>query len=108
MLAGVEYAFVAIPSQTALQEELPAAVRGRTFGILNTLLSVASFVPVIVAPAVADILNIVFPGAGIPVVMGLLGALIVWAGFASWRRNRGAGLHTRDRADELALAPDGD
>ncbi|MDQ2941159.1 MAG: MFS transporter [Chloroflexota bacterium] len=107
VFAGIEYAFVAIPSQTALQEELPAAVRGRTFGILNTLLSVASFVPVIIAPAVADILNIAFPGAGIPVVMGLLGALIVWAGIASWRRNRAAGLHTQDRADELPLAPDG-
>ncbi|HEX2290637.1 MAG TPA: MFS transporter, partial [Pseudonocardiaceae bacterium] len=65
--AGVEYAFVAIPSQTALQEELPVNVRGRIFGILNTLLSVASFLPVLVGPAVADLLNIVFPGAGIPV-----------------------------------------
>jgi len=82
-------------------------VRGRTFGILNTLLSVASFFPVIVAPAVADILNIAFPGAGIPVVMGLLGALIVWAGIASWRRNRSTGLHSRDRADALPIAPDG-
>ena len=45
--AGVEYAFVAIPSQTALQEELPGDVRGRIFGILNTLLSVASFLPVL-------------------------------------------------------------
>ena len=67
--AGVEYAFVAIPSQTALQEELPVEVRGRIFGILNTLLSVASFLPVLVAPAAADVLNIVFQGAGIPVVM---------------------------------------
>ena len=46
---------------------------GRIFGILNTLLSVASFLPVLVAPAAADILNIVFPGAGIPVVMAILG-----------------------------------
>ena len=88
--AGIEYAFVAIPSQTALQEELPG---GRIFGILNTLLSVASFLPVLLAPAAADILNIAFPGAGIPVVMALLGAITLWAGIASWRRNRSAGLH---------------
>jgi MFS family permease len=91
--AGVEYAFVAIPSQTALQEELPAAVRGRIFGILNTLLSVASFLPVIAAPAIADVLNIVVPGAGIPAVMAALGLGTLWAGLASWRHNARAGLH---------------
>jgi MFS family permease len=91
--AGLEYSFVAIPSQTALQEELPRDVRGRIFGILNTLLSVASFLPVLAAPAMADLLNIVFPGAGIPVVMLLLGAVTLWAGILSWRRNAAEGLH---------------
>jgi len=99
LLAGLEYAFVAIPSQTALQEELPAEVRGRIFGILNTLLSLASFAPVIAAPAVADVLNIFFPGAGIPVVMGILGLITLWAGVASWRRNARAGLHQHDRVE---------
>jgi MFS family permease len=97
VLAGLEYAFVAIPSQTALQEELPPDVRGRIFGILNTLLSVASFLPVVVAPAGADVLNIFFPGAGIPVVMAVLGAVTLWAGVASWRRNARAGLHEHDQ-----------
>jgi MFS family permease len=94
LTAGIEYAFVAIPSQTALQEELPQEVRGRIFGILNTLLSVASFLPVLVAPAAADLLNIPFKGAGIPVVMGILGLVTFWAGIASWRHNAGAGLHS--------------
>ena len=96
VFAGLEYAFVAIPSQTALQEELPSDVRGRIFGILNTLLSVASFLPVILAPAAADLINIFFPGAGIPVVMAFLGLLTLWAGIASWRRNARAGLHRHD------------
>jgi MFS family permease len=103
ILAGLEYAFVAIPAQTALQEELPADVRGRIFGILNTLLSLASFLPVIAAPAVADVLNIFFPGAGIPVVMAFLGAVTLWAGIASWRRNSRAGLHAHD---QVAMPPD--
>ena len=97
VFAGLEYAFVAIPSQTALQEELPKEVRGRIFGILNTLLSVASFLPVIAAPAAADVINIVFPGAGIPVVMAVLGLGTLWAGVASWRRNSRAGLHEHDQ-----------
>ena len=101
--AGVEYAFVAIPSQTALQEELPVGVRGRIFGILNTLLSVASFLPVIAAPAIADVLNILFPGAGIPVVMAALGVGTLWAGIASWRHNAKAGLHAQSSiADDAA------
>jgi MFS family permease len=106
VFAGLEYAFVAIPSQTALQEELPSDVRGRIFGILNTLLSVASFLPVLAAPAAADILNIFFAGAGIPIVMGVLGLLTLWAGIASWRRNSHAGLHEHDRGMAPAEALD--
>ena len=111
--AGAEYALVAIPSQTALQEELPTDVRGRIFGILNTLLSVASFLPVIAAPVAADLVNIVFGGAGIPVVMVLLGLVTLLAGFASWRRNRAAGLHAHDLgstsgpSSDAAAVPDG-
>jgi MFS family permease len=52
--AGVSYAFVAVPAQTALQEELPSDVRGRVFGVLNTLVSLASFVPIIVVGPIAD------------------------------------------------------
>ncbi len=97
VFAGVEYSFVAIPAQTSLQEDLPADVRGRIFGILNTLLSVASFLPVLLAPAIADILNIFFEGAGIPAVMAVLGAITLWAGILSWRRNARQGLHDHDR-----------
>ncbi len=110
--AGVEYAFVAIPSQTALQEELPVEVRGRIFGILNTLLSVASFLPVLVAPVTADLLNIAFEGgpldgSGIPVVMGLLGLVTLWAGLGSWRHNAAAGLHRREGSDAQAAGAKG-
>jgi MFS family permease len=106
VFAGLEYAFVAIPSQTALQEELPPDVRGRIFGILNTLLSVASFLPVLAAPAAADILNIFFRGAGIPIVMAALGLVTLWAGIASWRRNSREGLHEHDRGLPPAAAVD--
>jgi MFS family permease len=99
VFAGLEYSFVAIPSQTALQEELPADVRGRIFGILNTLLSLASFVPVLLAPAIADIINLFVPGIGIPVVMGVLGLFTLAAGIASWRRNAREGLHEHNRVE---------
>ena len=94
--AGVEYAFVAIPSQTALQEELPGDVQEHVPVVCD---------PHVLAPAAADIVNIIFPGvAGIPVVMALLGGLTLWAGIASWKRNRRSGLHT-DKPQAPASEP---
>jgi hypothetical protein len=52
--AGVAYGLVAIPAQTALQEELPEEVRGRVFGVLNMLVSLGSFVPIIAVGPIAD------------------------------------------------------
>ena len=55
--AGIAYACVAIPAQTQLQEDLPADVRGRVFGVLNMLVSVASFVPIIVVGPISDLVG---------------------------------------------------
>jgi len=55
--AGIAYAFVAIPAQTQLQEELPEDVRGRVFGVLNMLVSVASFLPIIIVGPIADLIG---------------------------------------------------
>ncbi len=57
LLAGVAYAFVAIPAQTQLQEELPEDVRGRVFGVLNMLVSTASFLPIIIVGPLSDFLG---------------------------------------------------
>jgi len=56
-LAGIAYAVVAIPSQTQLQEEIPEEVRGRVFGVLNMLVSVASFLPIILVGPITDIVG---------------------------------------------------
>jgi MFS family permease len=55
--AGIAYAWVAIPSQTQLQEDLPEDVRGRVFGVLNMLVSVASFLPIIVVGPISDVIG---------------------------------------------------
>ena len=57
LLAGVAYAFVAIPSQTQLQEEIPEDVRGRVFGVLNMLVSTASVLPIIIVGPLADVIG---------------------------------------------------
>jgi MFS family permease len=53
-LAGIAYGLVAIPSQTQLQEDLPEDVRGRVFGVLGMLVSVASFLPIIIVGPISD------------------------------------------------------
>jgi MFS family permease len=100
--AGIAYALIAIPAQTSLQEELPTDVRGRIFGILNTLLSVASFFPVLAAPVIADLIDIFLPGLGIPIVLFGLAAFMFWVGTVSWRANSRLGLHQRSSPSESA------
>ena len=55
--AGIAYGLVAIPSQTQLQEDLPEDVRGRVFGVLFMLVSVASFLPIIVVGPISDLIG---------------------------------------------------
>jgi len=74
--AGIAYASVAIPAQTQLQEDLPEDVRGRVFGVLNMLVSVASFLPILVVGPIADWL-------GTTVVLVAVSILIVASGVAS-------------------------
>ena len=74
-LAGIAYGFVAIPSQTQLQEDLPEDVRGRVFGILNMLVSVASFLPIIVVGPISDFIGttaVIFILAIAVLVIGVL------------------------------------
>ncbi|CAN5734796.1 MFS transporter [soil metagenome] len=81
--AGVAYAFVAVPAQTQLQEELPVEVRGRVFGVLNMLVSIASFLPIIVVGPVADLV-------GTPAVIVASAAFIGLTGVVSIARARPA------------------
>ncbi len=76
LFAGMAYGFVAIPSQTQLQEELPEEVRGRVFGVLNMLVSVASFLPIIVVGPVSDLV-------GTTIVLVLVAAFVSLSGVLS-------------------------
>ena len=75
-IAGVAYAGVAIPSQTQLQEDLPEDVRGRVFGILNMLVSVSSFLPIIIVGPISDLI-------GTATVMLVVAIAVLVAGIAS-------------------------
>jgi MFS family permease len=74
--AGIAYGLVAIPSQTQLQEDLPEDVRGRVFGVLNMLVSIASFLPIIIVGPFSDLV-------GTTVVILAVASSILVAGIAS-------------------------
>jgi MFS family permease len=74
-VAGIGYAFTAIPAQTELQSEIPQAVRGRVFGILNMLVSVASLLPIIIVGPISDAFGtmpVVLVAAGVIVLVGIV------------------------------------
>jgi hypothetical protein len=56
-LVGAAYVVVAISAQTQLQEELPEDVRGRVFGVLGMLVSIASLAPIIIVAPLADVVG---------------------------------------------------
>jgi MFS family permease len=76
--AGVSYGLVAIPSQTALQEELPEEVRGRVFGVLNMLVSLGSFVPIIAVGPIADAVGATntLLGVGVVIVVVAIASIV--------------------------------
>ncbi|HVR88367.1 MAG TPA: MFS transporter [Candidatus Limnocylindria bacterium] len=72
---GLSYAFVTVPSMTLLQEELHDDIRGRIFGVLNMLVSVFSFLPLLLVGPVADLYGVapVFVGGAVACVLAWLG-----------------------------------
>jgi len=77
-LAGVFYGIVAISAQVQLQEDIPADVRGRVFGVLNMLISVASILPIIVVGYISDFVGttaVILTVAGLVFISGLVSVI---------------------------------
>ncbi len=96
--AGIAYGLVAIPAQTQLQEDLPADVRGRVFGVLNMLVSVASFLPIIIVGPISDLI-----GTTTVIFVVALGVLL--AGLASLLTRGPLASDARTAADPHAVDP---
>jgi len=55
--AGGAYAATTVSAQTALFENMPAAVRGRVFGVLASIVSASSLAPILIAGPLADAIS---------------------------------------------------
>ena len=87
---GVSYAFITVPSMTRLQSDLHDEIRGRIFGVLNMLVSVFSFAPLLLVGPVAD-------GYGVAPVFaaGAVACLLAWVGGRASRRGTQGNMTTR-------------
>lgn len=70
-IIGFATAFVFIPANTILQEETSDESRGKIYGLLNSLVGVLSFVPVLAVGGLADLIGVkaVITGIGIFVLI---------------------------------------
>lgn len=57
-LVGLAVSFVYIPSNATIQIETNDEIRGRIYGFLNALIGAVSFLPVVLAGGIADILGV--------------------------------------------------
>ena len=68
------YATTLVSAQTALFESMPAGVRGRVFGVLASIVSAASLIPILVAGPLADAISgtavIAIAAVGVLIVAG--------------------------------------
>jgi hypothetical protein len=76
LVAGAAYAVTSVTAQTNLTESTPAAVRGRVFGVLASIVSAASLVPSLVAGPLADRLS---TGAAIALAGVILVVVALWS-----------------------------
>lgn len=76
--AGAAYAATTVSAQTALFEHMPEQVRGRVFGVLASIVSAASLLPILIAGPLADAISA-------PLVLAIVGAAVVVTGIISAR-----------------------
>lgn len=83
LFIGVSCAFVAVPTQAALQAAVPEELRGKVFGAQNTAMSAASTIPVILTGVSADNL----PG-GVSTTLFIIGIPTLLSGLYHLHRAR--------------------
>ncbi len=72
-LVGLGYVLIYVPLQTLLQEHTPFKVRGRVFGVLSTLVTLASALPMLLVTTLVDIF-------GVRLILLILGGGLIFLG----------------------------
>jgi MFS family permease len=72
-LVGFGISFVFIPSNSTIQVETSEEMRGRMYGLLSSLTGAVSFLPVILAGGLADLLGVGVVISGVGIIMMIIG-----------------------------------
>ncbi|MBE7381802.1 MAG: MFS transporter [Leptolyngbya sp. SIO1E4] len=76
-MLGTFAAAIGIPMQTTIQEETPATMRGKVFGLQNNLVNIALSLPLVLASVAESFW-------GLPLVFIILGAIVAAGGLLTW------------------------
>ncbi|MEN9407565.1 MAG: hypothetical protein RLZZ455_781 [Candidatus Parcubacteria bacterium] len=74
-LLGFANAFVFVPANTILQEKTSDEVRGKVYGVLNTIVGIFSLLPLLVVGGLSDLLGVSAVIIGIGIALFILGLL---------------------------------
>lgn len=58
LMVGVSFVLMLIPLQVLVQENTPFGIRGRVFGTLNTLVTLAAAIPVLATVTLVDVMGV--------------------------------------------------
>jgi MFS family permease len=73
LIIGFGISFVFIPSNSTIQVETSEEMRGRMYGLLNSLTGAVSFLPVILAGGLADLLGVGVVITSVGIIMAIVG-----------------------------------
>lgn len=78
-MLGLANAFIFVPSNTILQERTTEEMRGKIYGVLNTLIGVFSLIPLIIVGGLSDLVGVgrVLIGIGVGILLVGFGRLFV-------------------------------
>lgn len=70
---GISFVALIIPTQTLIQESTPEKLRGRVFGVLGFMITVAAILPVLLTATIADLLGVSWIIVLVGLLIGVLG-----------------------------------
>ncbi|KKP81077.1 MAG: Major facilitator superfamily [Candidatus Levybacteria bacterium GW2011_GWB1_35_5] len=77
-IIGFATAFVFVPANTILQEETSDESRGKIYGLLNSLVGVISFIPVVAVGGLADVIGVKAVITGIGIIVLVIAAVRIF------------------------------
>jgi MFS family permease len=87
-LLGISFVSLIIPTQTLIQETTPKEFRGRVFGVLGFMITVAAILPVLLTATIADLLGVTWIMFIISLVIGIIAVYSLGEPYAKFAQRK--------------------